>query len=408
MSTVGSPTHSLQRPSVPTAGVSGRRRRRRTSLVSAAAASMALAVAAVAPASAGASVRAPLSSTAVRGAALGAPAGVPGAAAARVRSIPISFTVRNVNRSRVACPSDGKTYTVRGHLVAPAGTLRGGPTRTATLYLHGLGFGEFFWDFTAVGGYDYAAAQARAGQVSVVVDRLGYGASSPPDGNAICVGSRADIAHQMVTDLRSGHYVLGGRTPVRFGRVVLAGHSYGAQIAQVEAYSFGGINGLVLIGYADRVQSLAAQVSLSYANLTCAAGGRRVTPRGPAHYTSFGFAPAAPKALFADVGEGVLRAALPRLSIDPCGDDASFAEAVPVDLRNLRRVHVPVLIVEAAADALFPPPAARNQAALFTGARSVSTTVVPLAGHAITLERHYRVLERAVRLFLRTRVTNQQ
>jgi len=397
--------HPTSGPATSPAGGTGRRRRgRRGSLAAAAAAWVALVAAGVAPASAAASA-----SVASRpSAAVNAAAPTRVAAGLRVRSIPISFTVRNVNRSRVACASDGKTYTVRGHLVAPAGGLRGGATRTATLYLHGLGFGEFFWDFTAVGGYDYAAAQARAGQVSVVVDRLGYGASSKPDGNAICVGSRADIAHQMVTDLRSGHYTLGGRAPVRFGRVVLAGHSYGAQIAQVEAYSFGDINGLVLIGYADRVQSLAAQISLAYANLTCAAGGRRVTAHGPRHYTSFGFPPAAPQALFADVGEGVLRAALPRLSIDPCGDDASFAEAVPVDLRNLRRVHVPVLIVEGAADALFPPPAARNQAALFTGARSVSTTVVPRAGHAITLERHHRVLERAVRLFLRTRITNRQ
>ncbi len=406
MSTVSSPTHSPKGADTPAGGATDRHRRRRARLVSVAAASVTLAAAALAPAPAGASVGAPLSSTANAARTAGVPAAA--AAAARVRSIPISFTVRNVNRSRVACPSDGKTYTVRGHLVAPAGGLRGGPTRTATLYLHGLGFGEFFWDFTAVGGYDYAAAQARAGQVSVVVDRLGYGASSRPDGNAICVGSRADIAHQMVSDLRSGHYVLGGRAPVRFGRIVLAGHSHGAQIAQVEAYSFGGINGLVLIGYADRVQSVTAQTSLAYANLTCAAGGRRATPRGPAHYTSFGFAPAAPKALFADVGAGVLEAALPRLSIDPCGDTAFFAKAVSVDLRDLRRVQVPVLIVEGAADALFPPPAARSQAALFTGARSVSTTVVPLAGHAITLERHHRVLERAVRVFLSTRVTSRQ
>jgi len=383
-------------------GTVHRRRRGRVS-ASAAAASVALLAAGVA------SAAAPASASVASGTSAAVNAEVPASVGTvRARSIPISFTVRNVNRSRVACPSDGKTYTVRGHLVAPAGTLRGGPTRTATLYVHGLGFGEFFWDFTAVGGYNYAADQARAGQVSVVVDRLGYGASSAPDGNAICVGSRADIAHQMVTDLRSGHYTLGGRTPVRFGRVVLAGHSYGAQIAQVEAYSFGGINGLVLIGYADRVQSLAAQISLAYANLTCAGGGRRVTPHGPGHYTSFGFPPAAPKALFADVGEGVLKATLPRLSVDPCGDTAYFAKAVSVDLRDLRRVHVPVLIVEGAADALFPPPAARNQAALFTGARTVSTTVVPRAGHAIALERHHRVLERAVQRFLRTRITNRQ
>lgn len=332
----------------------------------------------------------------------------PVAATGSVTSLPISFVVRNVNRSKVACHADGKTYTVRGHLVGPAGHLAGGATRTTTLYLHGLGFGEFFWDFDAVSGYDYAATQARAGQVSVVVDRLGYGLSGEPDGNGICVGSRADIAHQMVLDLRSGHYTLGGRAAISYRRVVLAGHSYGAQISQVEAYSFGDINGLVLVGYADRVQSVTAALSLVYAQVTCSEGGRPFAPGGPLHYTPFGPPVNAPAALFNDTAPAVLRAAVPKLSIDPCGDDNSFGKAVPVDLANVKRIKVPVLIVEGGADAFFPPPAAGDQAALFTGARSVSAAVVPDAGHAITLERHHGVLENAVLRFLRTKVTDKR
>ena len=40
---------------------------------------------------------------------------------------------------------------------------------------------------------------ARAGHVSVTVDRLGYGASGhPPTASSVCIGSQADVAHQIV------------------------------------------------------------------------------------------------------------------------------------------------------------------------------------------------------------------
>lgn len=328
------------------------------------------------------------------------------ASTAGISSLPVSFEVRNVNRSKVACHADGRTYTVRGHLVGPSAALRNHSAHAATLYLHGLGFGEFFWDFSAVAGYDYAADQARAGQVSVVVDRLGYGASSKVPGRAICVGSRADIAHQMVLDLRNGHYTVGGASAPRFSTVVLAGHSYGAQIAQVEAYSFGGINGLVLIGYSDRVQSITAAFALYYATTTCqtTAGAPGGTGIRRAFYTPFGSPSNAAMALFHDTAPAVLKAALLKISIDPCGDDLSFAAAVKVDLANVGHIRVPVLIVEGGADAFFPPPAGADQASLLTGAKSVTVATVPGSGHAITLSRHHRVLETAVLGFLRTNV----
>ncbi len=135
--------------------------------------------------------------------------------------IAVSFQVRNVNRSKLPCHADGKTYTVNGHLVAPRGSLSHGVRMDAvTLYLHGLGVGQFFWRFRNVPGYDHAAAQARAGHASVVIDRLGYDLSGKPYGKKICLGARADIAHQIITDLRTGHYSIGSRPAVpRFAKV---------------------------------------------------------------------------------------------------------------------------------------------------------------------------------------------
>src|SRR5438309_8951686 len=104
---------------------------------------------------------------------------VPAGATASSRTVvtrPVMFSVRNLNRTPVSCSTDGAAYEIRGRIVGPASSLaRSGGA--ATLYLHGLGFGVFFWDFSAVPGYDFAAAQAAAGHVSVIIDRLGYGAS---------------------------------------------------------------------------------------------------------------------------------------------------------------------------------------------------------------------------------------
>lgn len=301
--------------------------------------------------------------------------------------VPVSFEVRNVNRSKVACASDGKTYTVRGHLVGPANALNN-PKKldAATLYLHGLSFGEFFWNFQQATDYNYAEAQARRGNVSVVVDRLGYVSSDKPDGFGICVGSRADIAHQMVLALRSGGYDADGHTGPAFAKVALAGHSYGGQIAQVEAYSFGDIDGLIVVGYADRVQSALLKSNATYAAQVCSTGGLRVGGVGPAGYAPFGPPEGALAALFNSAPQRVQLAAKQLLTIDPCGDTASFDAATQVDLANVQRITVPVLIVAGGADKLFPPPAGPDQAALFTGSSSVTQVTLPNTAHAITFE----------------------
>jgi len=326
-----------------------------------------------------------------------------GNAAGGVAEIPISFQVHNVNGSKVSCASDGKTYTVRGHLVTPAGA---STTKAVTLYLHGLGLGEFFWRFQDVPGYDYAATQARAGQSSVVIDRLGYDSSDKPPGKDICLGSQADIAHQMITALRGGNYQLGGgQSPTSFTQVVLAGHSFGGLIAQIEAYSFGDIDGLIVMSYADQTVS-GLNVTLAGAWTTqCAttAGGHPTdaTPnQGPDGYIPFGPPSMAREGFFNNVDPQVFAAAQPMFNSDPCGDSSSFIPAVAADTAHLGEVHVPTLLISGTADALFPPPAGQTQAAAFTGAQSVRLVSIPTSAHALTLERTHGQVETAVQQWL--------
>ncbi len=330
------------------------------------------------------------------------------ASAERAVAIPISFRVRNVNRSKVACAADGRTYTERGHLVGPAGVLSE-KSKTVTLYLHGLGLGQFFWRLKAVAGYDYSAALARAGQASVVLNRLGYNNSGKPPGKQLCLGSQADIAHQEIVDLRDGNYHLDGHRSARFERVVLAGHSFGGLIAQIEAYSFGGINGLIVMSYADQdTSALTNRLAAAWTKACKTTAGRPPTDghpgKGPLGYEPFGPPSAVHAAFFHNVDPAVLKAAKPMFNDDPCGDAFSFPAAVTADKADLGQVHVPTLLVAGGSDALFPPPAEQAQAARYTGTTSLSLTTIPDTAHALTLERTHRVLESTVAGWLRLNI----
>ena len=59
---------------------------------------------------------------------------------------------------------------------------------------------------------------ARLGHVSVSIDRLGYDDSGHPQGHLTCIGSSADVTHQLVQHLRAG---TGAQDPLwdRLGRI---------------------------------------------------------------------------------------------------------------------------------------------------------------------------------------------
>jgi pimeloyl-ACP methyl ester carboxylesterase len=305
----------------------------------------------------------------------------PRAAAASVVSHGVSFQVHSTNTSMVPCPTDGAAYTIQGHLTAPAGQLDPGGAHAVVLDLHGLGYGEFFWHFQSVPGYDWAAGLAARGIASVSVDRLGYGASSHPPGTQTCMGGQADIAHQMVQALRTGSYSMDGGPGVGFPKVVVAGHSAGGGISQVEAYSFHDVDGLMIFSWADSDQSPQVLGAFAQTGGVCLTGGK------PPGYAPLGQSDDEFKALmFHSADPAVEAAATAMRSPDPCGDDGSIPAEIFVDHLQVQSIKLPVLLVMGANDAIFPPPSLDHQKSLYTGTGDLTAVSVPDTGHAVTLE----------------------
>ena len=324
-------------------------------------------------------------------------------ASAGTVELPVSFDVTNTNTSHVPCPSDGRSYTVSGHLVAPEAELGSG-SPAVTLYLHGLGYGEFYWRFQAVPGYDFAAAQAREGHASIVIDRLGYDSSGHPDGRDSCSGSEADVAHQIVGALRSGSYRIGAGEGVPFSRVALAGHSMGSIIAQVEAYSFRDIDALVVTAYADQGQTPLLLSESSKTGLVCAAGGQPAEGGGPGGYAYFGQTSEDSRAMmYHNASPAVIAAADALRNLDPCGLIGSTSQTQLVNQLELGSVSVPVLIVCGSDDAIFGADGCARQQDHYTGSSDVSTVVIGGTGHALALERTRQRFQAAVSTWLDAR-----
>jgi pimeloyl-ACP methyl ester carboxylesterase len=338
-------------------------------------------------------------------ASLGAAAPAGGARpVSKIAKRPVTFKVKNVNRTDVACASDGLAYEIKGHLIGPAS--RVGPAASVqpgavTLYLHSASFGEFFWTFGAVPGYDYAGAQARAGSASVVVDRLGYGSSSHPDGNQVCIGADADIAHQIVGQLRAGDYVVDSGDAPRFERVALAGHGVGGLIANIEALTFKDVDGLVTMGYTSNVTRRAFEQFYA-TRAACLAGGEQLAAGGPGAYTFFGRSPAEFEARAFFSVDRVVREAVSRLRApDPCGESDSIVPGLLLDVRSLSLIRAPVLVVCGREDETTPSFTCPYLKRRYTGSRDVSLYFIPKAGHALTLERRAPNFRRRVADWLR-------
>jgi pimeloyl-ACP methyl ester carboxylesterase len=317
----------------------------------------------------------------------------------------VTFAVQNVNRSKLACRTDGATYQIKGHIVGPRSLLGRSSRRrkrAATLYLHGLGWGEFFWSFKQVPGYDYASALARAGHISVVIDRLGYDSSGGLDGNQSCLGGQADIAHQVVGQLRSGRYAADGGA-VRFRKVALAGHSAGGFIANLEAYSFKDVDALVIMSSSFASTPLARTEFLQAVN-ACLAGGQSAEPGGPPGYAYFGQTADAFKTIFVhSATQSVIDAAFALRNLDPCGDSRSIVPAIVQGGGSVKAIKVPVLVICGTRDALFSSKDCRLQKSRYIGARDVSLRLVKNAAHAVTLEREAAAFRKKVSRWLARR-----
>ncbi len=328
---------------------------------------------------------------AVLAAALCAALALPAAAGAadRVVSQPVSFEVKNVNNSALPCPTDGLTYTLRGRLVGPEKTLRRSRrSLAATLYLHEYSFGKFFWNLSQVPGLDYATQQAEAGHVSIVIDRLGYDDSDhPAQGTMTCVGAHADMARQMVAQMRSGEY--GGSTTPAFDKVVLAGHSVGAASAELAASSFDDmqIDGLMVFGWADSGFSQRTVEQSVAQGAVCTAGGEKHEDGKAAGYAYYGQTEK-------DFQGNVFHSATPAIvdlvtsmrNRDPCGDAASLTPATGVNSMKNGEIDVPILLIFGGKDTVFEPGAGETQRDSYKSSPAVTYHLFPNSGHALTFE----------------------
>ena len=117
-------------------------------------------------------------------------------------------------------------------------------SKTVQVLLHGLTYDHAYWDFPAQQPtYSYVQAATNAGYATFAIDRIGAGLSNHP-AVGVTLESNAFVVHQLVQDLRAG--AIGGAA---FAKVILVGHSYGAETAVVEAATYADVNGVLLSGF---------------------------------------------------------------------------------------------------------------------------------------------------------------
>ena len=312
----------------------------------------------------------------------------------------VTFSVTNSNATQVPCTTDGQSYTMRGTIVGPSAVLSAASAPVAEVYLHDFGVdGAFdrrgaqggFWNFKAVPGYDYAAQMAGEGYVSVVLNELGYAPSGQPAGDSSCVGGQASILHQVIAELQSGRYAVSpAGHPVAFKEIITLGESIGAEIAQVEAYTFKDVGALGVIGYSDGGSSQQADEQSLISGQVCATGGQQADgSTGPSGYAYYAQSDSDWQAGFfntANADPAVVTVASELHVRGPCGDLSSIVPAIFLDQAMDGQITVPVLLVYGDKDSSYPSSAAQQQAGLYSSSPEVTTDVIHNAGHAFTLE----------------------
>ncbi len=306
--------------------------------------------------------------------------------------LPISFAVKNTNRTGVPCVSDGKDYTVNGVMVGPKEAIAAGGT--ATLWLHAVTWTSDYFNLD-VPGHNFVRSLASLGHVSVAVDRLGYGSSDKPDGLATCFGSEADVAGQMVDALRSGNYTVRGGQARPHSRVNLGGSSVGAMIANITAFTFHNVDGVVNQGFGDFAASPYAAQEVFDAYSRCSAGGDAGAPPNYATFAknsrdTFYFHDATPE----------VRAAVPASSPDPCGQIQSVLAGIGADTAHLAEINVPVMLVFGRDDAVYPAPAPDLTAPRYLSSPEVTASGIPNASHFPILGEYFGMLVNATDVWL--------
>jgi pimeloyl-ACP methyl ester carboxylesterase len=227
--------------------------------------------------------------------------------------------------------------------------------RPVLIMIHGASDTHTVFDFAP----GFRAARDLADEIDVVtIDRVGYGASSHPDGDSLDYATQAAQLHDVIQQVRDG--ALGFRPR----SLLVLGPSVGGDVVLVEAGTYHDVDGAIVCSNTSELQPALFQVDVD-----------AWFAQGP--YFDFGvdfrttFFYAAQYALQWVIDlDNATRSLVPRAEIE----SALANEAAPYR----SQVSSPVLLMQAAEDALFVP---LDDSALFTSSPDVTFTLIPRSGH---------------------------
>lgn len=287
---------------------------------------------------------------------------------------PVSYSVTLSQDALLPGPS----YTVRGFSYTSPGA------REVVLLLHSFSFGYQQWDFPAPSPdpqnpYTYSTARylAAHGIDAVAIDVLGVGSSDRPSGLdalQLTMPAYASMAHQIVQSLRS-----------RYQQVVAVGSSTGGEIANIEAGRYQDVDGVADLDFCD-LPLISPQLLVDNLGPTLVG---LVQP-----YVDFEGGTAARDAMFYNYQDADVAV---MAQSDALVQRIASSELHTAELQLGRvldpLVKVPVLVAFGQQDGAWLPACQTAQAGLYLSSPSVTTFILPGAGHALMLHRNAGAFE---------------
>lgn len=146
-------------------------------------------------------------------------------------------------------PGEPADLSVAGWLCAE-GELEG---KTLQLLVHGATYDHHMWDPPlAPDMYSYVRAATEAGYATLNIDRLGHGESSRVHGGDLDIFAGAFALHQVIQALRAGEVETDTFGAAGADTIISVGSSLGANLAWLEAATYGDVDALIVSGSANR------------------------------------------------------------------------------------------------------------------------------------------------------------